>query len=123
MWTMNKWGASSAQIALMRIAPENDTSTIVLVGSLNPAIFHPAWFALNEIVGKEEINDAKIDVVHKEVSRFVVRGIEISKIWFQFVSEIFYPIHQCGPWGSIDQFILSVRVRQYATLWDINWHL
>ena len=83
---MNRWGASSAQIALMRIAPENDSSTIVLVGSLNPAIFHPAWFALNEIVGKEEINDAKIDVVHKEVSRFVVRGIEISVDPFRFTA-------------------------------------
>ena len=83
---MNRWVAPSAQIALMLIAPEKDDSSIVLVGSLNPAIFHPAWFALNEIVGKEEINDAKIDVVHNEVSRFVVRGIAISVDPFRFAA-------------------------------------
>ena len=83
---MNRWVAPSAQIALMLIAPEKDDSSIVLVGSLNPAIFHPAWFALNEIVGKEEINDAKIDVVHNEVSRFVVRGIAISVDHFRFAA-------------------------------------
>ncbi len=68
----------------MRIAPEKDDSAIVLVGSLNPAIFHPSWFALNEIVGKEEIDNAKIDVVHNEVSRFVVNGIGISVEPFRF---------------------------------------
>ena len=70
--------------------PEKDETTIVLVGSLNPAIFHPAWFALNGLAAKDDINNATIDVVHNELSRFVVRGIAVSVEPFRFAATCAY---------------------------------
>ena len=38
----------------MRIKPEFDQAGIVLLGSFNPAIFRPEWFARNEMIGEKE---------------------------------------------------------------------
>ena len=38
----------------MRIKPEFDQANIVLLGSFNPAIFRPEWFARNEMMGEKE---------------------------------------------------------------------
>jgi hypothetical protein len=34
----------------MLIEPENNNVIIVMIGSLNPAIFHPSWFVANKIL-------------------------------------------------------------------------
>ena len=41
---------------------------IVLVGSFNPSIFHPAWFALNEVISQEHAVSSEVGVVHNEVA-------------------------------------------------------
>lgn len=38
----------------MRIKPEFDQAGIVLLGSFNPAIFRPEWFARNGMIGEKE---------------------------------------------------------------------
>lgn len=48
------------------------TASIVLRGEFNPAIFHPAWLAANELIRRQEAESAKIDVVHPRVAQFTV---------------------------------------------------
>ena len=62
----------------MRIAPISDRVTAVLVGNLNPAIFHPAWFALNKLVSKEDAANAIVRVIHPELSNFDVGELSIQ---------------------------------------------
>jgi hypothetical protein len=44
--------------------------TIVVVGSFNPAIFHPAWFSRCNLIRQEEADSAKVEIVHSEVAQF-----------------------------------------------------
>ncbi|MCW9057283.1 MAG: hypothetical protein OQL11_00190 [Gammaproteobacteria bacterium] len=48
---------------------EHDAS-IVLVGSLNPAIFHPEWLAKLDLISARDLEGAEVNVVHPEVSLF-----------------------------------------------------
>lgn len=57
----------------MRIEPEIDGVSIVLLGNFNPAIFTPAWFVLHgllpqAVADSEEL--AKRAVAHPEISQF-----------------------------------------------------
>jgi len=56
----------------MLIEPQINTVSIVLVGSFNPAIFHPAWFLANGIFRDEDFKVAKIELIHPEIAIFNV---------------------------------------------------
>ncbi len=51
----------------MRIQPELSEISIVLVGSLNPRIFTPDWFARNGLLTGREADEADLDVVHAQL--------------------------------------------------------
>ncbi len=54
----------------MRITPESGGVSLVLVGNFNPIIFRPEWLKLRELVPSQEIEEAKVDVIHPELSAF-----------------------------------------------------
>lgn len=56
----------------MRIQPEHNNVSIVLVGSLNAAIFHPAWFVANNLLSKDDLESADVELVHRELAAFKV---------------------------------------------------
>ena len=43
---------------------------LVVLGAFNPSIFHPSWFAQEELIRQEEVDAAKIEIVHSEVATF-----------------------------------------------------
>ena len=45
------------------VAPAMESASIVLVGSFNPAILHPQWFAKQGLLRSSEADDAGIDMV------------------------------------------------------------
>ncbi len=54
----------------MKITPEIDNASIVLLGRFNPAIFQPWWFAKNGIIGEQEAFEAEIEIIHPELCKF-----------------------------------------------------
>ena len=52
--------------------PELAGASIVLLGSFNPSIFHPSWFARQNLISPEEADadNTKVKVIHKEVTQF-----------------------------------------------------
>jgi len=56
----------------MRIQPENSSVGIVLVGSMNAAIFHPAWFVVNNLLSKSDLDSADVELVHRDLAAFKV---------------------------------------------------
>lgn len=65
------------------INPEKQALTIVVLGSFNPAIFHPSWFSTIHMFSETEINQALDEfkgVVHKSISDFQID-------WCRFVVE------------------------------------
>ena len=45
---------------------------IVLLGSFNPVIFAPTWFALHGLFSKEEADSAEVQIVHNQITEFQV---------------------------------------------------
>lgn len=52
--------------------------SVVMLGAFNPRIFHPSWFAHNEIVPPEESREAKINFMSEEVSSFSFSGLSFQ---------------------------------------------
>ena len=57
---------------MVKKEPSSRILNIVLVGSFNPAIISPGWLALKKIISDEEASNSKIDLIHREVSKFEV---------------------------------------------------
>lgn len=52
--------------------------SVVALGSFNPAIFHPQWFARNELLSVEEADGATVNVVSKDVSTFSTEWLKLQ---------------------------------------------
>lgn len=61
-----------------------EASSIVLLGSFNPKIFHPVWFASEGMVSKQEAESAEISVIHPEISSF-----SMSKLQYEITRDRF----------------------------------
>lgn len=60
--------------------------SIVLVGSFNPSIFQPAWFAAENLIRKEEAGDAEIELVRPEVSAFRLEWLHMQVLHDRFIA-------------------------------------
>ena len=54
----------------MRITPQHDVTTVVIVGKFAPAMFHPLWFAERKLIGKQEAEEAEVALLHAEITQF-----------------------------------------------------
>ena len=54
----------------MRIEPEIDGVDVVLLGDFNPAIFTPAWFALNGLLPESAAASAELQIAHQRITAF-----------------------------------------------------
>lgn len=57
--------------------PELENCNIVLIGSFNPAIFHPEWFVRQGLAGIEAVDPEKIKVVSRDVTECHVGPVKI----------------------------------------------
>lgn len=62
----------------MLIAPEKDEVAIVLLGSFNPRIFHPAWLAMNKLISSDDANNADLEIAHKDITHFKASGMTFT---------------------------------------------
>lgn len=63
----------------LRPVPSNEDISVVVVGALNPAIFHPEWFARQELLAPGEAEQAKIQVVSPQLAdiNFIDFGLQV----------------------------------------------
>ena len=54
----------------MRIEPEINGVSAVLLGDFNPAIFTPSWFVLNGLLPERVAESAHLDIASREVTSF-----------------------------------------------------
>ncbi|OYT90315.1 MAG: hypothetical protein CFE43_18860 [Burkholderiales bacterium PBB3] len=62
--------------------------SIVLVGSFNPAIFHPKWFEHFQLMRSNEVEDAKVDLVHHDISNFTIDWVNVQVLQDRFFVSI-----------------------------------
>ncbi len=61
----------------MRIASLLDRFSAVVLGSFNPAIFSPAWFALNKLVSVADADKPTNLIIHNQVCQFEIGELSI----------------------------------------------
>ena len=73
----------------MRIAPELGDVAIVLLGSFNPRIFRPDWFAKSGLVSQDEANAADIELIHSEITIFRMDwlSVRVEQQRFQVITQ------------------------------------
>ncbi len=72
---------------------EEDIASVVLVGSFNPAIFQPAWFAANELIRESEAAGVENLVVASEVAQFRADWLSVSVTRQRFQAVASDPAH------------------------------
>ncbi len=60
------------------LKPELEEVSVVLVGSFNPAIFHPVWFAREKLIQQEEADRADVKIVSHDVSVFSIGWLAVE---------------------------------------------
>ena len=71
----------------MRIEPEISDASIVLLGDFNPAIFTPAWFALQGLLPKSVAQGADLRVAHQQVTAFEADWLQLQVTPDRFSAE------------------------------------
>ena len=67
--------------------PEIEAASIVVLGSFNPAIFHPLWFKMNQLIRPEEAESAKLEVTHPQISIFSLEWCRLQVDTGRFIVE------------------------------------
>ena len=62
----------------MRIDPEINGASIILLGNFNPAIFSPAWFVHYEILPENTIESANVEIASSQISIFSTEWLHIQ---------------------------------------------
>lgn len=58
--------------------PEAEGLDVVLVGSFNPAIFHPEWFLRQKLIGEQDAKEADVKVVSGGVTDIRLCGLRLQ---------------------------------------------
>ena len=60
------------------LEPEQVVYSIVIIGNFNPAIFHPSWFSANNLLPKEETEQATDLAISNELAMFNASEIQVQ---------------------------------------------
>jgi hypothetical protein len=59
----------------MRIEPEINGASVVLIGRFNPVILQPAWLARHGVITDQESELAEVKVIHPEIASFKIEPL------------------------------------------------
>ena len=71
----------------MRIEPEIGSVSVVLLGKFNPAIFTPAWFALQGLLPESAATSANLQVAHPQGTVFSTEWLHLNVTADRFLVE------------------------------------
>ena len=71
----------------MRIEPEISGVSIVMLGSFNPAIFTPAWFALHDLLPESLADSAELRIAHERITVFDADWLHLEVMTDRFSVE------------------------------------
>jgi hypothetical protein len=77
----------------MNYSLEFDEAAIVILGSFNPAIFHPFWFNAKGLIKSEEAETSKIEVTHPTITIFSMEWCKVQVELNRFVIQATSPLH------------------------------
>lgn len=85
--------------------------SIVIRGDLNPRIFQPYWFSAQGLVGNQEADGARIEVIHRDISHFALDWIDIQVLRDRFTVRLLQEGHE----ESLRDFVLGTFKLRHHT--------
>ncbi len=61
----------------MSHSAEMEGASIVLLGAINPAIFHPSWFHEQGLIAKPDLDSAEVELVTRQLSVMTIGGMRV----------------------------------------------
>ena len=110
-----------------------DRISIVLVGSFNPGIFHPAWFEMQGLLPRIESEDAKLEIISNDLAIFSIAWLRIEVVGDRFTAKT-NDESKIGPLYDLVTGALKIlehtpvtqlgmnRELQYAVSSQDDWH-
>lgn len=77
----------------MRIEPDISGVNIVLLGSFNPSIFTPAWFAMHELLPRSVAENADLQIANEWTTAFTADWLNLKVNTDQFLAETLQAPH------------------------------
>jgi len=65
-------------MAVVHPEPVSEDFNIVLLGSFNPAIFHPEWFVRHGLFSEDALETAKIDAITRDFAQFSLKSMRLT---------------------------------------------
>ena len=69
---------SSFSMPVVHPEPVSEDFNIVLLGSFNPAIFHPEWFVRHGLFSEDALETAKIDAITRDFAQFSLKSMRLT---------------------------------------------
>jgi len=86
-----------------------------MLGDFNPKIFHPMWFAKEDLLRESEADDARVEVVHQDVTAFSTDWLTVQVMRDRFTAGVkadAYLSHLSDLVRGVFQRLLHTPVRQ-----------
>jgi len=108
-------------------------ANIVLVGSFNPAIFHPEWFVRHSLVPSDDLKGVKLEIVHPDLSKFSFKWLSIDVLREKFIARTndpasYSPLRDLvvSTFNILDHTVLNQLGMNLMLVYDIEeesaWH-
>lgn len=68
----------------MARSPEVQAANVILRGHFTPAIFHPSWFASQNLLRKSEADKAEIQIIHPKAAIFSTAWLQMQVLEDRF---------------------------------------
>lgn len=110
-----------------------DEASIVLLGSFNPAILHPSWFARVGLLANGEADEASLEICMNEITRFSLPWLHLEATGerltfkcsdtshFALLRDIVIGMRELLPHTPIKKLGIN-RTMHFDVLDDATWH-
>ncbi|WP_414495576.1 hypothetical protein [Stenotrophomonas maltophilia] len=107
----------------MKLNPTRVAATLVLVGPVSPALFHPEWFKSNGLIKAREADSAEIQMVNSNISLFKNDWLNVDvrpeRIQLRTEQEPFFPVLRDLALGCLN-CLPRVPFRQLGINWEYS---
>jgi hypothetical protein len=107
----------------MRIDPQINAANITALGNFNPLIFRTDWFQAKEIVVGADFDNAKIDILHADVSSFRLPWgqMHVDRDRFQISANREPLIRVCDFFVKTFQFLPETPIRAFGINREVHF--
>jgi hypothetical protein len=102
--------------------PEISGSSIVVVGSFNPPIFHPEWFRRQGLLSQGQLETAEVKVVIPQVCHFETEQLSVQVLPDKFVAASKTSAN-FAPVGDLVEGTFAVLEHTPVTAIGLNHHM